>query len=316
MFFRDVKADIALTGLCPSDDVAKRRVTDAVELLTNKGLIDPLTGEIAVCVCSNFVTLPAEVETPLAIQVDTQPTVIRNEWFTYHVNGMGDRGWTNVGFADILGQNFCTIRDPDRAVLLVTKLANNADANKKLRVYGWDADGKRIYTTGPDGNKIDGFLVPMMANKSAPNGAVPAIAKIDMIRKDVTLDYVDLYAVDPATNEVISTLGVYRPDEVVPKYVRLRVPEKNVVRVKFKRRDFEVRHDDDWLNVESRLGLIMAVKAVVARLNGQDAQADAYEMSAIRYVKDKSRSQRPGGIVPPQVIDHQLPNTSSGMFYS
>jgi hypothetical protein len=60
----------------------------------------------------------------------------------------------------------------------------------------------------------------------------------------------------------------------------------------------------------------MAVKAVVARLNGQDAQADAYEMSAIRYVKDKSRSQRPGGIVPPQVIDHQLPNSSSGMFYS
>lgn len=305
-----------MTGLCPSDADARRRTTDAVELLNQKGLIDPLTGELAVCVCNNFATLPPEVDQPLAIQVDTQPAIIRNEWFTYHVNGPGDLGWTQCGFADILGQNFCTIRDPDIPVYLVAQIQNQSDANKKLRVFGWDASGNRIYTTGPDGSKIDGFLVPLIWNRMAPNSAVPAVAKIDGIRKDTTLDFVDLYAVDPATNEVISKLGNYRPEEIVPKYVRIRVPGGNVVRVKYRRRDFEIVGDDSWINCESRLGLLMAIKSVVARLNGQDAVADAYESSAVRYVKEKAKSQRPGGIAPAQIIDHQLPHQSTGMFYA
>lgn len=316
MFYRDIAEDIRQTGLCPDDAVAKRRATDAVELLNQKGLLDPLTGEIAVCVCNNFVTLPPEVDQPLAVQVDASPTIIRNEWFTYHLNGPGDKGWTSIAFTDILGQNFPTIRDPDIPVKLVAQIANAQDQNKQLRVYGWDAQGNRIYTAGQNGTKVDGFLVPTIHNRLAPNAAVPPIAKIDLIRKDMTADFVELFAVDPATNEVISKLGSFRPDEVVPKYTRVRVAGKNVMRVKFRRRDFEITGPDSWINCESRLGFIMAVKAVVARFNGQEAVADSYEASAVRYVKEKSRSQSPGGIKPRQIIDHQIPQNSSGMFYS
>lgn len=316
MQYREIKPDVAQAlGRSEGDAYCLRRVTEAQRLLSNKGLIDPLIGEIAICVCNGFVTLPREVHTVLGVQVDTEPAILRNEWYTYHINGSGDIGYTPYRFTDVLGSNFCTFRDPDRAVRLIANVRSAADVNKKLRVYGWDENGERIYSTGKNGNKEDGFLVPTMFGSHSWNSAVSPIKKIDRIAKDVTSDYIDLAAVDPTTNQIVSKLGSYRPDETAPTYTRIRVPEAEVVRVKFKRRDAEIRSDEDWINCDNAAAFILALRSVQARMDGKLSDAREYEMEAVRMIKEDMLAANHGGIAPPQVVVNELPWKKHGLFY-
>lgn len=305
MYVRDIPDEDLqeAIGTCLNDR-AYRVFTAAVRLLTEKGLIDQKIGEISVCVCAGFATLPPEVDPNgiLGVQVDSSPVTIRNEWFSYHLNGPGDEGYTPVGFADILGNNFCTIREPDRPVKLVTKIYSASDANKKFRVYGFAANGDRIHTAGPDGRKADGFFVPTMFGQSSANSAASPIVKIDGLWKERTTDFVDLLAVDPDTNEAISLLGRYRPDETTPQYTRIRVPAENVVRVKFRRRDMVVRSADDWINLDDPEAFLLACKAVIKRRAEQFDVARLLEAEASRMIKQAMMSRQPAGIAPQNVI--------------
>lgn len=317
MFVKDILPDLpAAIGSC-TDDYAFRRLKDAVLLLTNKTVINSQLGEIAVCVCGNFATLPPEVQTPLGITVDGCPSIMRDQWFVYHINGPGDQGYTPFNFADVLGTHFPTIREPAGAVQIAARIYAAGDQNKKIRIFGWDAQGNRILTMGPDGTKEDGFYVPTVYGRLLTNADAPAIAKIDRVFKDQTDDMVDLYAVDPTTLEAVSLLGRYRPRETTPAYTRIRVPEKEVVRVKFRRRVFDVQDQYDWLPVENREAIIHAVRAVKYRMDGKYAQAREAESEAMRLVNEETAALRPGGIKPPQIINNELPRETAGssMFY-
>ncbi len=68
------------------------RLSDAVKLLSNKGINDPLLGEIELCVCDGCVTLPRDVGTVLGIDVCGSPSLIQDQWFKYHINGPGTWG--------------------------------------------------------------------------------------------------------------------------------------------------------------------------------------------------------------------------------
>lgn len=317
MFVVEFKEDLKLAlGTC-EDDEAYRRLSDAVRLLEKSQLFDTSVGDISVCVCGNFVTLPAEVETPLGVSVNGNPALIRNQWFAYHINGTGDVSWTPFGFADVLGSQFCTIRDPDRAVRLVARINTITDQNKKLRVFGWAEDGSRIMSLNARGEKEDGFFVPLVYGKTLFNTDVPPIKVIERVYKEVSSDLVELFAVDPTTMETVSLLGSYRPRETVPQYTRIKVAARNVVRVKFRRRSFELRDDYDWIPLENRLALIHGLRSVKFGMDGKSALADDAEVRALRYLRNDQNSRKPGGIAPPQVINNELPRASAGssLFY-
>lgn len=317
MFVKDILPDLSQAiGSC-TDDYAYRRLTDAVRLLTNKSLIDSQLGEIAVCVCSGFATLPPEVQTPLGITVDGCPAIMRDQWFTYHINGPGDTGYTAFNFADVLGSNFVTIREPAGPVKLACRIRAASDQNKQFRVFGWDENGDRIFSTGADGTQEDGFLVPLVWGKILTNSDAPPIVKIDRIFKATTADMVDLYAIDPTTMEATSLLGRYRPREETPAYTRIRVPARQVVRVKYRRRVFEVEDQYDWIPVNNREALIHAIRAVKLRLDGKYENARGAEEEAVRLVREDTNANRPGGIHPPQIICNELPRETAGtgMFY-
>lgn len=317
MFVKDILPDLEQAiGSC-QNDYAFRRLTDAVKLLANKKLINPSMGEIAVCVCGNFVTLPAEVLTPLGISVNSCPAIMRDQWFTFHISGPGDKGYTPFDFADVLGHDFPTIREPAGPVKLAARIYAPSDQNKLLRVFGWDGDGNRIFTTGADGSKEDGLIVPTVWNRTLINSEAPAIVKIDRVAKEVMADMVELFAIDPDSLEATSLLGRYRPRETTPAYMRIRVPEQNVVRVKYRRRVFDVKDQYDWIPVESREGLIHAIRAVKYRLDGKYATAREAESEALRIVAEEEQASRPGGIKPPQVIHNEMPRETAGssLFY-
>lgn len=315
MFVSDIYDDLKSTeglGVCDPATIF-RRLSDAVRLISNQGILDPSLGEMDLCVCDGCVTLPCDVETVLAVNSAGAPTLMRDQWYQYHLNGTGSQGYTPFRYTDILGQ-VSTFRDPSTPVALVAEIESAADSNKKLRVFGWDVNGKRIYTVGSNGTLEDGFLVPTVFGFSQPNPVAPLVARIDMIQKDLTNGFVRLLAVnEDGTPHTL--IGYYRPEETVPRYTRIHTQAKNWLRIKYKKRDFEVRSTRDWINIDNREVIILAVKAVSARRKDQIEKAQSLELEAIRILNNEAQAKRPPGLSAPQIIFNEYPGDNDRLFY-
>ncbi len=303
MYVNEVYSELQgadVLGSC-NDDILFRRLSDAVRLIANQGILDPSIGEMSLCVCDGCVTLPNDVETVLAVNQASFPTLLRDEWFQYHANGPGTSGFQPWNYTDVLGANFCTYKDPSREVALIASVESAKDSNCLLRVFGWDKDGKRIYTTGSSGNLEDGFLVPTVFGFSEPNPAATLISRIDRVQKALTNGFVKLLAVN-ADGTPHTQIGYYLPNETSPRYVRVRVGCQNWLKIKYKKRNFEVRSVNDWINVDNREALILAVKAVKERRKSNIELAKSLESESSRILAAEAQAKRPPGITPPQII--------------
>jgi hypothetical protein len=280
-----------------------RRISDAVILASDQcKSTDWNVGQMDICVCDGSVTLPADVATVLAVNRGGMPTLIRDQWFQYHINGSGSTNFGEWNYTDELGP-VVTYRDPSAPVKLVAVVENALDSNQVgLRVFGWDKDGKRIYTTGPDGILEDGFLVPTIYGFSGVHPDAPSIARIDRIKKNVTNGFVRLLAIDPVELTSHTQIGYYHPWETVPSYRRIRVGDRSWLRIKYRRKDLEVRGMGDWINIENRQALILFCKAVKFRLDDQLERAVAYEKDGLRLISNQAESLRPSALTPPQII--------------
>ncbi len=315
MFVSEIYDDLKtpdVLGICNADTIF-RRLSDAVRLISNQGILDPGIGEMDLCVCDGCVTLPAEVETVLAVNSAGLPTYIRDQWYQYHLNGTGSQGYTPFRYTDVLGP-VSTFRDPSEPVALVAEVESAVDSNKKLRVYGWDVNGKRIFTVGSNGTLEDGFLVPTVFGFAQPNPVAPLVARIDMIQKDLTNGFVRLLAVN-SDGSPHTLIGYYRPDETVPRYQRIHTQAKNWIRIKYKKKDMEVRSTRDWINIDNREVIILAVKAVNFRRKNQVAQAQEMETEAIRILNNEAAAKRPPGLAAPQIIFNEYPVEQDRLFY-
>lgn len=314
MLFSEFRADAIRTlGSC-SDTELWSRTYDAVRLLGNKARFDWLLAEVSVATQDGLLTLPREVKTVLQVAVDKRPVLLRDEWYEYHINGDGEENSIPCGYATEAGR-WATFRDPPLPCRLVAVIDTPADTNKKLRAYGWDQYGTRIYTEGANGAMEDGFLVPQIYGYSVPRNDVPNIAKIDRISRDKTVGRVKLFAVDPTSLETLTLLGHYRPDETVPSYRRLRVNAPSTARVKYQRADIPIQGDDDWINMENREALRLALRSVKLRDDRQYEQASIAEKEAVRLLSEEQESLRPPAQTGPQIIDNSYNECPQRMFY-
>ena len=175
MLVRDIFAEAAkILGFCDEQEVFGR-IEDAITVLANKGDWNPLIGLLDICACSdgNTLTLPREVDNPLAVNVNGHPLYFRNRWYEFHLNGEGSFSkekncgftWDDSGFVPV----FMDIIQP--AYLL--GLADlKTDKNKVLRIFGFDLHGKWIRTQEPDGKWFDGFVLPLNIPDDFPLGAI------------------------------------------------------------------------------------------------------------------------------------------------
>ncbi len=302
-------------GRCDQDEVF-RRISDAVRLANNQLKGDANIAYMDLCVCDGCVTLPADVGTVLAVNVGGQPTLIRDQWFQFHINGNGSDCNQPCGYTDELGQ-VTTFKEPSGPVNIVAEVENALDSNATVRVFGWN-DGKRIYTPNSEGVLEDGFLVPTVYGYPGLNPDAPTITRIDRVTKQATNGFIRLIAIDPVTNASHTLIGYYLPWETTPMYRRIRVGDHSWVRVKYKKKDLEVRGEDDWINIENREALILLIKCVKFRLDNQIEQAKNYEIEGIRLLSNQIESERPPGISPPQIIWDSYPptGTSDTLFFS
>lgn len=275
------------------------RLSDAVKLLSNKGINDVLLGEIELCVCDGCITLPRDVGTVLGIDVCGQPTLIQDQFFKYHINGPGTCG--GCGVVTEMGQ-VCTYRDPAYPAYLQAEVTSAADNNKRLRVYANDMDGKKIFTAGPNGTLEEGFIVPQIFgfSKRAPN--VPALGKIYRISRDATRDSVKLIAINADDGVSQCKIGEYEPDETLPTYRRIKVSSKSSVLVKYKKASIKLTSQRSWINIDNDEALRLACRAVKYRGDDKLTQAREFESEAARILSEETEAKLPAGPRVPQII--------------
>lgn len=279
------------------------RLTDAIKLLANKGITDSLISELELCVCNGCVTLPRDVGTVLGIDVCGQPTLIQDQWFKYHINGPGARSGGPCGVITEMGQ-VCTFRDPSEAAYLVAEVTSAADNNKKLRVFATRADnGRKIFTEGPGGVLIEGFLVPTIFGYPQRNPNVPALGRIYRVSKEASKDFIKLYAVNASDGVSQTLIGDYEPAETEPTYRRIRVPNKTNVMVKYKKATLDIRSQLDWIPIDNSESLRLACRAVKFRLEDKITAARPFEEEASRILAEETEAKRPAGPRVPQIIN-------------
>lgn len=155
-------------------DYAKvyRKLTQAVQTLMESGHYFHAISEVDVCTGWDgvTVTLPRNVEVPLAVNVDGSPTYFRNRLFQYHVNKGGM--YNNVQWAwDDRGM-VATQMEITQPSELVAISEHETDAGLKLRVIGTDSNNRELRTQLQDGTLVDGLLVPVHAQRDFPYGTI------------------------------------------------------------------------------------------------------------------------------------------------
>lgn len=277
------------------------KIGDAIELLAQKGEFDPLVGYVDLCVSGSCVTLPREVETVIAINLDGHPSIGRNPLFSFHLNGPGDfstrcRSWTDVG-------QFPTYRDMHCPGQLVAFLDNEEDNDSELWVFGFDWENKPLRSQ-VNGIWRDGILIPTVLGYALPASDSPVVARITAIVKARTVGNVRLSSFDNSSSTG-TLLGIFEPDETEPLYRRIKLSNcSSWARIHYRKKTYKVHSQYDRILLHSRLALILSMRAVQSWHDGDMQAAMGYEANAVRMITEKETSLESPAMTPIQVDDH------------
>ncbi len=276
-------------------------ITDAVELLAQKGEIDPLVGFVDICIDNGCITLPREIETVLACNIGGRPALGHDQLFSFHLNGPGDfktpcnYSWDDSGLHPV----YRDLRCPSKVVAF---LDNTEDDGKKVRIFGYD-DQQRPLRTKIGEEWQDGYLVPTIYGYALPEAGAPTISRITGIVKDVTAGNIRLSSFDSSTSTG-TLLGVFEPDETVPQYRRLKVNSScGWIRICYRKRSAQVRSANDRILLHSRPALLLALHALKFYRDSDIANGQAFEANATRLLTEREATLTGVGGSPIQVED-------------
>jgi hypothetical protein len=273
------------------------KITEALEALANESQWDGLVGYVDIMTdCENFVTLPRYVETPLAINLCGSPLQPRNQFFEFHLNGPGSH-WqpchTWYSMDDV-----CTLRDPSAPHQLIATAEFTNDIGARLRVYGYDAFGRRIRTPDPDntGKQMDGAYIPVAASPS-PNPNAPFFQRIERVEKSITKGHVTLYSYRPPVGQAAANLlkiGLYQPDETQPSYKRIRLPVTCAsIRMRYRKRTIKVSGMQEPLHLKSKTAIVQMMKAVRSLDKEEYDKAGIASKLAVEILTKEQQSRNP-----------------------
>lgn len=149
-----------------------RKLTQAIQTLMESGHWTHATAEVDVCTGWDklTVTLPRDIEVPLAINVDGSPVYFRNRLFQYHVNKGGvynpvDWAWDDRGFV-------ATMMDIIQPSQLVAVAESDNDAGKYLRILGTDSNNRALRSQTLEGTGVDGLIIPIHSQSDFQLGTI------------------------------------------------------------------------------------------------------------------------------------------------
>jgi hypothetical protein len=243
------------------------KMTEAIELLANLGpMWDPLVGYVDIQTWDSFyVTLPQYVDQVLAINVNHSIGTFRNQWFEFHMNGLGQDndqadsvgsnrpggGWEEVG------EMPCAFPMAAPSYLVAAPLAP-IDNGTLIRVWGIDVNDLPIY--GPDRNL--GVPITCEQNSFDITGQSLPFKRIDrIVIEGSPQSFIQLYATDGT--QYLQVLGTFWPNVPEPKFRIIRIGQKAVtVRMRYKKRLLKVISLTDPLHMRSRSALMNALRSI------------------------------------------------------
>lgn len=278
-----------------------RWISDAVQLLSAKGDIDPLIGFVDMCVSGRCITLPNEVATVMSVNVGGNPSRGRDELFSFHVNGPGDSRdsceyvWDNSG-------SFCTYRDLTCPSKLVAFIEEPADAGVELRVHGFDEQNRPLRTNA-NGVWTDGLIVPVIYGYALPASTDPLVSRITGIVKGKSVANIRLSSFDNSTFTG-TLLGIFEPNETKPLYRRIRINKDcGWVRICYRKKNHEIVSMNDRILLHSRPALILAMHAIKKFREMDIATAVQFEAHATRLISEQESAITAPIFSPMQVED-------------
>ena len=149
-----------------------RKIQQAVATLMESGHWTHSVADVDVCTgwdrCS--ITLPRNIDVPLAVNIDGSPTYFRNRLFQYHVNKGGmfnsvEWAWDDRGYVATL----MDIIQPSQLVA-VAELEN--DVGKIIRVLGNDQNNRALRSQLANGTGVDGLLIPIHSQSDFAYGTI------------------------------------------------------------------------------------------------------------------------------------------------
>ena len=271
----------------------------ALDLGMYKSNYNPWIGILDTCSDScGYVTLPSFIETVLATNVGGLPSLFRDKWFEFNINGPGSTAWGsypslasgygygmgtagqamgNLGIGSTwddrqFSPTFQDMSEPC-ALACICEDATDGAAGFQLTVQGVVTSPQgyqeQALTTDPaDPNSpATAIFVPM---KFSPNGIATSdpkttlLTRITQVTKPVTRGYVRLYAVAPQQGHKLTLVGVYGPNETTPQYRRYRVSAKCAwVRMMYRIKKPEFLYDYDIIpipSLDAMLGLLKSIR--------------------------------------------------------
>lgn len=293
----------SVLGTC-SESETYSKINEAIEELANLGNWDPMVIYMDICTDRCEITLPDDVEVPLAINVGGHPMDFRNKWFEFHLNGPGTQccetpcafAWTDKG-------DFPTFRDPILPSRIAAYPEGQESNTTSIRVYGYDECGKWIMTPDCNGVLQDGFEVPVLSGLGAGMVVNQKVKRITRVSKPVTNSFIKLVALDPGACSGGTLLGLFRPNITEPSFRRITVSGggcasltdcscKTWVRMRARRKTFKVSQFSDAIPLHSVTALKMmaqAIKKYEADLLGEYANYFEAAKKALER-EQKSRS--------------------------
>jgi hypothetical protein len=269
-------------------------INRAIELAEYEANWNVWLGTLDICAdCHGIVTLPSFVGTVLAVNVGGVPTWFRNNWYEFHINGVGSGcnpcgGATGWGyFTDDLGFS-PVFQDLTDWMYLAAICEDPIDGNGSLtmNVQGITMDNnynqKAAITIPASGPSAAGVTLTLLKGVAAVDPAVTPFKRILQVTKPVTRGYVKLIAFNGQQLGNAVTLGYYAPNETNPQYRRIRVNQAcKWVRVKYRRANLPLVNDYDIVPIPSYQACLDLLKAVRYRDTGDIQTSAGYVLLAV-----------------------------------
>ena len=243
------------------------RITEAIELGNNLSQWDPLIGYVDINTWDSFnVTLPYYVDQILAINVNKTTGIFRNQWFEFHMNGLGQ----DNDNADIVGSNRpcggweevgempCAFPLAAPSYLVASPL-DSADNGLPIRAYGIDVNDLPVF--GPDGNP--GASITCEQNSFDISGQPGAPWKVieRIVIQGTAQGFVQLNATDGT--QYLQNLGTYWPGVPEPKFRVIRIGQKAVtIRLRYRKRWLKITSLTDLIHLRSRSAMLALMRAI------------------------------------------------------
>ena len=310
-----------IIGAC--DDVKLFRwLGDAVTLIANKGDFEGWKGWVDICAvgckckdCGHscgqacgrrLISLPREVEVPLAVNIGGHPALGLHQLFNFHLNGPGDCKHDCEWTWQDGGGFHATVRDIVVPSKLIAYLSTKDDNGKSLIVFGYD-DAGNVLKRQEGGVWHNGYRVPTIFGTAVPDVGAPKIARITGIFKDESVGSIRLSTIDDSDTTGL-TLGVYEPDETLPQYRRIILNRAcNWARVAYMKTNPTFNSKFDHIPLKSRVGFLLGVTARKMYADLQWDAAHTAEADAARLEVEAQRKAEPPTYFPLQVVDMNNP---------